>query len=216
MAGFKKRYATPVRRLPVTPNMLLSLFEQLWKSDLEEASGLWLALCLGYFFLLRASEFLPVMHLPGSRHLKGGDLLLRKEGKLCDAASLRQADEVVIHLRGSKTDRYNHGATCNHLCGEPPLCPVDATIRMFVAYPERYYGMEESHLPLLRNVTRENLQMMIARAASHCGMQGAIGAHFLRFGGASAIWAAFQNSAKLQRFGRCDVRCLSRVHLGGP
>ena len=44
--------------------------------------------------------------------------------------------------------------------------------------------------------------MMIARAGSHCGMQGAIGAHSLRFGGASAIGAAFQNSAKLQRFGR--------------
>ena len=112
-----------------------------------------LALCLGYFFLLRASEFLPVMHLPGSRHLKGGHLVLRKEGKPCNVNSLSQADEVVIHLRGIKTDRYNRGATRNHFCGDPPLCPVDATIRMFTAYPERYFGMEESHLPRLRNVT---------------------------------------------------------------
>ena len=142
------------------------------------------------------------MHLPGSRHLKGGDLLLRREGKACEAGSLEQADEVVIHLRGSKTDRYNKGATRNHFRGDPPLCPVDATIRMFTARPERYSGMEESHLPLLRSVTRENLQMLIARGASHCGMEGAIGAQSLRFEGASAIWAAFHNSAQLQRFGR--------------
>ena len=148
---------------------------------LGEVPSLRLALCLGYVFLLRASEFLPVMHLPGSRHLKGGDLLLRREGK---------------------TDRYNKGATRNHFRGDPPLCPVDATIRMFTARPERYSGMEESHLPLLRSVTRENLQMLIARGASHCGMEGAIGAQSLRFEGASAIWAAFHNSAQLQRFGR--------------
>ena len=43
---------------------------------------------------------------------------------------------------------------------------------------------------------------MLLSAAAHFNMPGATGAHSLRFGGASAIWAAFQNSAQLQRFGR--------------
>ncbi|CAE7617473.1 kptA [Symbiodinium sp. CCMP2592] len=202
LAGFKKRYATPTRRLPVTPTMLAYLFTQLWENAPHEAPGLWLALCLGYFFLLRASEFLPVPYLPDSRHLKGTDLRLRKGGQECDLKDLHSADEVVITLRGSKTDKFNRGTTRNHFRGVPPLCPVDAAIRFFSTFPARHGNGEESGEPLLRGVTRECLQMLIAKAAEHQGMQGATGAHSLRFGGASAIWAAYQNSAQLQRFGR--------------
>ncbi|CAE7689640.1 unnamed protein product [Symbiodinium sp. CCMP2592] len=189
-------------RLPVTPTMLAYLFTQLWENAPHEAPGLWLALCLGYFFLLRASEFLPVPYLPDSRHLKGTDLRLRKGGQECDLKDLHSADEVVITLRGSKTDRFNRGTTRNHFRGVPPLCPVDAAIRFFSTFPARHGNGEESGEPLLRGVTRECIQMLIAKAAEHQGMQGATGAHSLRFGGASAIWAAYQNSAQLQRFGR--------------
>ena len=44
--------------------------------------------------------------------------------------------------------------------------------------------------------------MLISKTAAHFGMTGATGAHSLRFGGASAIWAANHNGAQLQRFGR--------------
>ncbi|CAE7238254.1 unnamed protein product [Symbiodinium sp. CCMP2592] len=202
LAGFKKRYATPTRRLPVTPVMLSYLFVQLWETAPREAPNLWLALCLGYFFLLRASEFLPVPYLPDSRHLKGEDLRLRREGRDCTSADFASADEVVITLRGSKTDRFNKGTTRNHFRGSPPLCPVDAAIKFFSTFPTRYWGGEESEEPLLKGVTRECIQMLIAKAAEQQGMRGATGAHSLRFGGASAIWAAYQNSAQLQRFGR--------------
>ena len=44
---------------------------------------------------------------------------------------------------------------------------------------------------------------MLRRAALACGDDpGRMAAHSLRFGGATALWAAFQDSALVQRWGR--------------
>ena len=97
-----------------------------WKEDLKKIKSwfnccplsskiLWAAVMVGFFFLLRASEFLVcnARSWSGKRVLKGVNVEGRKGNKVC--ASLSEADEVVIFLAGSKTDQYNQGRPT--MCG---------------------------------------------------------------------------------------------------
>ena len=52
-------------------------------------------------------------------------------------------------------------------------------------------------------VQRQEVQVLLERAAAACGVDPRfIGSHSLRFGGASALWAAFRDSALFRRWGR--------------
>ena len=59
---------------------------------------------VGFFFLLRASEFLVTIGRTwgSTRTLKGSDIEARKDNK--QATNFHLAEEVVIFLKGSKTD----------------------------------------------------------------------------------------------------------------
>ena len=74
--------------------------------------------------------------------------------------------------------------------------------------PQRFAGASEEGDPFItwadgKPVTRLDLQAVISRAAVACGDDPSrMGSHSLRFGGATALWAAFRDSALVQRWGR--------------
>ena len=163
-------------------------------------------MCLGFFFLLRASEFLPLGYIPFSRQLKGRQVLLFSEGEQCDLRTLGKADEVRIQLSGSKTN-YNLETNRNHYKTGETVCPVLAVMQLFQKYPNRYLGGVEADEPLFRSpegwdIPREAVQMLLRRAAEACGVAGHLGSHSLRFGGASALWAAYKDASVVRRYGR--------------
>ncbi|CAL1147366.1 unnamed protein product [Cladocopium goreaui] len=204
LAGLRRRYKVPERRAPVTPRMLNYLHDRLrGSSSSPESVLLWAGICLGFFFLLRASEFLPLGYLPLSRHLKGHQVLLYSHGKLCTISNLVEADEVRVKLVGSKT-KYNLETNRNHYRTENQVCPVESVVRLFQKFPERYLGGCEATEPLFRTpsgegVQREAIQMLLREAACQCGVGGTIGSHSLRFGGASALWTAFKDASVVRR-----------------
>ena len=207
LAGLRRRYKTPVRRAPVTPRMLQWLERHLRGPDSgPEGLILWAAVCLGFFFLLRASEFLPLGYVPSSRQLKGRQVLLFSGGEQCDLRSLGKADEVRLQLTGSKTN-YNLETHRNHYKTGEAVCPVVAVKQLFQKYPNRYLGGVEADEPLFRtpegwDIPREAVQMLLRRAAEACGVTGNLGSHSLRFGGASALWAAYKDASVVRRYGR--------------
>ena len=81
-----------VRKIPVTVEMLRWLRSNLLDGgrDQPEAAALWSAMCLGWFFTLKASEYLPPLELSGAppRVLKGRDLEFFRDGdvrcSVCD------------------------------------------------------------------------------------------------------------------------------------
>ena len=79
--------------------------------------------------------------------------------------SFASADEVVLTIRGSKTDQLNEGNVKNHFRADGELCVVEALQHVQSRAPERW-------------------------------------PHSLRFGGASALWAAYRDSAVVKRWGR--------------
>lgn len=191
----------------MTPRMLHYLHDRLrGSSSSPESVLLWAGICLGFFFLLRASEFLPLGYLPLSRHLKGHQVLLYSHGNLCTISNLVEADEVRVKLVGSKTN-YNLETNRNHYRTGNQVCPVESVVRLFQKFPERYLGGCEATEPLFRTpsgegVQREAIQMLLREAACQCGVGGTIGSHSLRFGGASALWTAFKDASVVRRFGR--------------
>lgn len=210
LAGLKRRYGTKERRRPVTPRMLSWLRAYLLQGSLAppDAALLWGALALGWFFLLRASEYLDVGYTDQSKGLKGKDVILSSEGKPCKLHDLQTATEITLHIRGSKTDIYNRGETRHHFATGLELCPVQAARNIFACFPNRYQGGIEESEPLFRDdegkpISREAINALLVKAARAVGEEpGDLKTHSLRFGGASALWAAYKDAAVVKRFGR--------------
>lgn len=208
LAGLRRRFGTKERRMPVTPEMLTWLGEHLQFGRSEEASLLWGALTLGFFFLLRASEYLDVGYQDPNRGLRGSDVTLKLNGKALGLNRIQEADEVTLLVRGSKTDIYNRGQMRNHFRTNERVCVVKAAIQLFQHFPQRYQGGSEAEEILFRSkddrpVPRAAIQALIERAAKGLNLpSGDLGTHSLRFGGASALWAQYQDTALVKRWGR--------------
>ncbi|CAK0837287.1 unnamed protein product [Prorocentrum cordatum] len=134
LAGLKRWQGPETKRKkPVTPAMLewpRGFLQQEAKLPEEDAVVIWAAVVTAFFFLLRASEYL----LQGGsswsfeRVLHGEDVGPRKEGKR--VASFQDADEMVIYIKGSKTDQLNVGTVRNHYRAGTTLCPITAMERL--------------------------------------------------------------------------------------
>ena len=206
LTGLKKRYGNKERRSIVTPAMLRWLKSHLSGAYLspEEATLQWAAVNLAFFYRLRASEYLDAGYVGFERGLRGRDLSLTKEGRSVRLSEIRQADELTLFIRGSKTDVYNRGEYRNHYRTGLSLCPVTAAIELFEAFPSRFPGGPEADDLLFRDpLPRALITVLIQKAAEALGEpEGSLGTHSLCFGGASALWAAFGNAALVKRFGR--------------
>ena len=78
----------------------------------------------------------------------------------------------------------------------------------FHHFPDRMPGGVDQDLPALteldgRLMSRESVQTALQMAAKALGFdQSRLGSHSLRFGGASALWAAYHDSGLVRRWGR--------------
>jgi hypothetical protein len=145
------------------------------------------------------------------RGLRGKDIEAKLAGRV--VTSFRSADEVCLHIRGSKTDVYNRGEARNHFripvgSEQAWICVVADLAEMQHHFPERFGGGKEELQWLLRTpggrpLQRAEVQGYLRRAAQAVGEDpSTIGSHSLRFRGASALWAAFRDSGLVRRFGR--------------
>jgi len=213
VAGLSRRYGRPERRLPATTHMLAWLKLQLIPEKNADLAVLWAALALGFFFLLRASEYLkPSHHTPKNRGLLGRHVTLCKNGQPVPQDAFRSADEVRIEVQGSKTDIYNRGEYRNHFANFDTshgtrLCVVEAMIILCSHYPSKFVGSEADSFLLTdsrgEQISREEMQSVLKISAEKTGAEmGDYGSHSLRFGGASALWAAFHDTGLVKRWGR--------------
>ena len=213
LAGLKRRRGCKERRHPVTPRMLAYLKQRLDPYHSRDGALVWAALCLGFFFLLRASEFLDVGRYTPGRGLQGNHVTLFKNGVPLALADCAQADEVRLLVAGSKTDIYNRGESRNHFVNHDlaygqRLCVVEAIILFYKHAPQSHHAGGDAFEPLLCDqngvqLTRETIQAVLREAALAMGTPAdSIGSHSLRFGGASALWSAFHDSGLVKRWGR--------------
>ena len=140
-----------------------------------------------------------------SRTLKGTDIEARKNNN--QVMNFHQAEEIVIYLKGSKTDQYNQGTVRNQFRSGNELCVVAALADYQSLKPERFAGAE-ADLPLFRlecgkPLQRTDIQSLIQLAAVADGQSTTrYGSHSLRIGGATAMYQTTKDLDIVKRFGR--------------
>ena len=211
LSGYKRWQPATKRKYPVLPSMLLWMHQHLATSESYSRADrliIWAALMVGFFFLLRASEYLVTLGRSwgSTRTLRGCDVEGRSENKQVN--NLHHAEEIVIYLKGSKTDQLNQGTVRNEFkSGHRTLCVVTALAEYQNLRPERFRGGEEQ-LPLFRledgrPLQRGDIQGLIQLAAVADGQSTTCyGSHSLRIGGATAIYQTTKDLETVKRYGR--------------
>ena len=215
LAGIAKDRDPVKRKFPATPRMLLWVKRHLHNEaglGAADAAALWAAFAIGFFFMLRASEYLvqPDKHWSRERVIHGSDIVPRFEG--CDSRSFSEAHEVVLYIKGSKTDQYNVGCTRNQFESNEELCPVQAMRDFERHFPERLRGTERES-PIFRYqgggwIRREHIQHYLELAAVALNIDPLrMGSHSLRIGGATSMYHSVKDLSRVQRFGRWTSNC---------
>ncbi len=158
--------------------------------DADE-TRVWVAIVLGYFFLLRVSELL---------ELRQEDVQARRGEEWCSDWAL--ADSATVLIRGSKTDQFNLGCLRSQHRVGGTLCPVGAMkLWARVAHgDEPIFDAKGLHA---KRDGRTRIQNWLRTAATAVGLPpGRVGTHSLRIGGATALYNAGWELGAIQRFGR--------------
>ena len=205
LGGIKRLQGRASRRLPITVSMLRWAEERYTRGD-SDGLVLFVAAVTAWFFLLRMGEY-TTNDKAGwrcDRVVTGRDVTPRREGK--EVQQFRDADEIVLYIKGSKTDQFNVGCIRNHYRTGDEICPVVAMERLQKRFPERWEA--ESHLPLFRLASGKLLPVTaLSRFTKEAG--AAVGAdpdlfdtHSLKIGGATAMYHGSGEFATVKRFGR--------------
>ena len=125
---------------------------------------------------------------------------------------LKLADEVVAYIRGSKTDTSTLAPS-----GTTSALKTHASARLerrtdtLSSIQSATNGGPKAE-PRRRfheclHITREAVQTIMRNTALQVSQQRHLGAPSLRFGGDSALWAAFPNAARLKPYGWQAADC---------
>ncbi|ETO73028.1 hypothetical protein F444_10990 [Phytophthora nicotianae P1976] len=175
-----KRLSDPVRKKqPVTPSFLRLLRRSL-NLDRPRQRLLWGSVLLGYFFLLRHSEFLIVEgHRPFYSLKTKNAMFTDSNGQ---AVSVGAATAVTIGLEGSKNDQYGRGAwRTMHSSGDKLLCPAEA-LRHILAARRGLNKMNSEYLCL--DLDSKTVAKALKATAEKAGVPASnYATHSLRIGG---------------------------------
>ena len=177
------------RRLPITiPNLYqLQRFIKNMTSSTHDKRLFWSAVTLGFFGLLRSSEF-TATHVTS---FMAAHTLLRSDIHFAPGMSY-----VAITIKSSKTDPFRVGcivrvgATCN------PVCPVSA-LHHFI-HQSRFQGGPLYTLSDGSYLTRACLAALFVQ----CFGNSRINTHSLRIGGASTMASAGLPNSSIMTLGR--------------
>ena len=205
LQGLARWESAPLRKVCLLhPKMLKWIFDYLLQGSRsqQEKAALWGSVCIGWFFMLRASEYLPPPnpeHAP-KRVLRGGDIVFYKEGQV---SSFKDADEVALHLREAKNDQFQRGQTRAHHKTSAAICPAQALQAharqnpVWTSDPSAVVFQFQSV-----GVTREMVSDLLRLAAVAEGHPShLVGSHSLRKGGATAMLACTDDLEQVKRFG---------------
>jgi hypothetical protein len=225
--GLKKLRGAAKRKRPVTVRLLKSLSRATTGRGYLP-TALRTAAIVGFFFLLRISEFAAhdAQH-PSKFILRRCDVKFFKNG--LEVTCWDIPDEVQLYIRGSKTDSKMQGCYRSHFCSGGELCPV----RALVLWMRLTDGKTAPLDPLFsvptkrsattgiyttRILTRQQVAAVLKKHARFDGLsERDVSTHSLRIGGATALVQAGAEFAAVQIVGRwaSDVfKIYTRYHKG--
>ena len=199
MKGIKALRGATDSKEPLPPEAFRNILRQTQgKPILLRATAL--AIVIGFFFLLRISEFAArdKWYMEVSILLRQ-DVTFFQNGQLC-AWDHPLVDAVELHIRGSKTDQRKQGCRrMQQASGDPILCPVRCMVEWFALTEGSFipataplfsipHGRDGSEWRVL---TRETVTLLMKGAAVDCGLKPKhVATHSIRISGATALLIA--------------------------
>ena len=110
--GHKRRYGSPRRKVTATIGLLAEIYRGAGL-DLDARDGLitWLSVLLGFFFLLRSSEYLRKGSSPDDQKcLRVRNILFARRGSDVDCSANVDCDEIVVFHEFSKMVSWDNKA----------------------------------------------------------------------------------------------------------
>ncbi|OWZ10748.1 LOW QUALITY PROTEIN: hypothetical protein PHMEG_00016354 [Phytophthora megakarya] len=187
-----KRLSPPVHKLqPITPAFLRLLYSRI-DFQLPQQRLLWGSVVIGFFFLLRRSEYLRIGQHRHFYCLKYKDVYFSDgEGRPADENT---ATSVTIGLAGAKNDQFGRGAwRTMHSSGDQIICPVMALKQIYLA----------------RRSTSDNSPYLCSDLSRKCPQrnrekhwQANYSTHSVRIGGATALLSGQVSNTAIKLLGR--------------
>ena len=145
--GMKRVRGASIRKKAVSVLMLRKIKARLQPHKSHDDAMLWFAILVAFYVLLRSPEY---TSSDGSARVK--DRGLRGLYVVPQAQGERQqsfvgSDELVLTIRGSKTDQLNRGEVRNHFrLPDPELCVIAAAEAFERHAPQHFKGSGESEM----------------------------------------------------------------------
>ena len=208
MAGIR-RFSDPVlKKQPVTPYMLRHLHGML---DLTQPKHqlLWGGLLVGYFFLLRRSEYLKTEGKWYPHVLNYGNI--NYYDNLEQLCSWKQAASVGILLTGAKNNQYGRNELrYQHKTGDDILCPIKAVFWIRKAGKSFNTQLTDPAMSsgTTSGITSDLVVSMLRKLASSLGLNPALySSHSIRIGGATVLLNAGCHPLVIKLLGRWLSNC---------
>ena len=211
--GLKSRYGAPRRKIAVTMALLAEVYRG-GGLDLETRDGLitWLAIILGFFFLLRSIEYLRSRDGPDEKTcLRVRNVLFALDSSEVNCAADVECDEVAIFHEFSKNGFLGQGACSNiRACSDHRFCVVSWMNTLRRDFPEAL-SSSDAFLLRLENgkvLHRGRVEFLLRGAAVRLKLPPKLLAvHSLRAGGASAMYNSGFLEQQIQMRGRWVSNC---------
>ncbi|OWY98465.1 hypothetical protein PHMEG_00030766 [Phytophthora megakarya] len=203
-AGMRRLSRPPQQKSPVTIGMLEWIANNI-DFEIPQQRLIYGAALLGFYYLLRSSEYLSVK---GGRH---GYALEVQDVQVLDiagrpAVNVRDATQSVLIIRGSKTDQEGRGCARRLTrSGHGLVCPVLAAVILLQLADQHALHPTDAicSFSSTRMLKAEELSKVIKAAASASGFDPQnYSCHSLRSGGATALLAGGADSATVKLHGR--------------
>lgn len=200
--GIERRNRPQPKREPVTAGHLRDCQRALNFSSAHDRA-LWGVAVVGFFFLLRASEWTnagkPTRHAVTFAGLR----LLARDGSA--AQVLHDVECVAVTIKTSKTDQLGAGSIRRHGRSGQSICPVLAAWNLVQgakhadipsSAPIATYRREDGKICSLKD---KDITSLLRRVAP---MGAKLSSHSLRIGGATALLQAGAPDVEITTFGR--------------
>ncbi len=195
-------YARP-KRLPITPQILRTIYSVWAQSPGFDTTMLWAACCLGFFAFMRSGEFtcpswkayIPSMLSPAD---------IQVDSRILPTC-------ITVTLRQSKTDVFGAGVLISLGATKDVLCPVAAVLSYLAVRPS-----SPGPLFILQNGTPLSRQFLVrcvrqALATRSSGLDVAnFNGHSFRIGAATTAALAGIPDSTIQSLGRWKSSAFTR------
>ena len=185
--------------------------------DLKSWDGVmtWLALLMGFFFLLRSSEYLRKNSTPDeNKCLKRSNITCAVGGGTTNAPDGVPCDEVVARIDTSKTDQVGQGSDNNiKRCTKDPRLCIPSWFNVLRVMSPGWLDSTDGEGYLLtmsdgRVLDKNVITRLLREAALRRGLDPKnLDTHSLRAGGCSAMHDAKLPEHVIQRRGRWVSNC---------